>query len=159
MGRQKLPRTITREQQMLEMLNTEPATAVEIHQRLGVPYSTVKSLLWRMADKGTLTCLRRGVTRPLWMTWKLHARLVPGSAPPALRGTTPVVQGVSHAARFLPAPVVEPPHAGQPRITRQAAPAGRFEVRDLPPGGGVISQDWARRRAGQPVESRVTWLR
>lgn len=149
-----MARPKTRELQMRALLCITPMTAAQIVEETGIPQSTVTSLLHRLSNLGVLACVRRGVTTPLWMTVALHRKLYPGEH--KARADQACVQGVTHVARFLPAAEVTV-RAGV-RITRQAAPAGRFEV-DLPCGTGAISQDLEARRAGQAVDTRMPWLR
>jgi len=154
MGRQKDPETLTRQHRIRLMIANRAMTVREIHEESDIKLSTVKRLLYVMACLGQVVCVRTSTPRPVWMSIDMHRRLYPGEyRNKPMRS----VQGVDYGARFLPTPEVV--MLDNVRITRQAAPAGRFEVAHLPEGAGAISQDWLRRRAGMPVETRLPWLR
>lgn len=127
-----------RRRKITSACDVQPMSRAEIAAMLGVP--TVRSVdhyTGRLSELGVIVARQSGRSS-VWMTPRLRAHLYPAesSSAPTIATTLPE----------LPRPVLTTEN-GVP-VTRQAAPRGRYEV-DLPPGGGVISQDWAARRGAR----------
>lgn len=124
--------------QAREMIDRKMWRASEIAQELGCRPKQCSEILRKLATRNEAFIDKSGP--PIewrWGSLRIITDLI------RRRANYDLVRMPARAEWLMPAPVVEV--LDGVRITRVAAPRGRFDV-DLPPGGGVISSDWRASR-------------
>lgn len=123
---------------------------------LGVSQPTLTGWLEKAHANGLLVYSKQAEARG-YMTPSLWARTFPGL--PLPDGTVIALPSANTPARTTWTPgTCTVSIAGNVRITRQAAPRGRFEPDARVAGRGVISSDYVARRFGQQMPSRLPAL-
>lgn len=109
----------------------------EIAERLGVTRRQCLHIMRLLSDRNDAFLDRHGPVTD-WRWGSLRAV----SEAQRKRANYHQVRLPDRAEWLMPAPTVS--YVDGVKITRQAAPPGRFDVQ-LAPGTGVISQDWRKR--------------
>ena len=154
-GRAPCPDRAQRLREVVALCDQRPMTRAELRAALDVKESTLCHWLQHLHQNGRIEPLGRGAGSA-WVSAALAERMQQtGSAGRPRRAAIDPVRLPDRTQWLMPAAEVIL-HEGV-RITRQAAPRGRFEARleDLPATGGVISHDWQLRRAQERAQARA----